>query len=165
MASLPVYLLWLVLVLFKACFLFVFCLAKNRIKLICMLGYQGLLCYLLLCLCGLACLFVIVSVWSSSPACLMCLLFLFAIVVVQSSLLVCLLCFAFCLQMWFALLLRFAFCLFFVNKFMLFGFLSSSLFARFFRCCLKITLRFVYEPSFRVLGYRLFFIKTGHVCG
>ena len=53
----------------------------------------------------------------------------------------------------------------FVNKFMLFGFLSSSVFARFFRCCLEITLRFVYEPRFRVLGYRLFFIKIGHVCG
>lgn len=53
----------------------------------------------------------------------------------------------------------------FVNKFMLFGFFSSSVFARFFRCCLEITLRFVYEPRFRVLGYRLFFIKIGHVCG
>lgn len=47
-----------------------------------------------------------------------------------------------------------------VNKFMLFGFFSSSVFARFFRCCLEITLRFVYEPCFRVLGYRLFFCKN-----
>lgn len=53
----------------------------------------------------------------------------------------------------------------FVNKFMLFGFFSSSVFACFFRCRLEITLRFVYEPRFRVLGYRLFFIKIGHVCG
>ena len=102
--------------------------------------------------------------------------FLFAVVVVLSSLLVCLLCFAFWLPMWFAfcLLLWFAFCLLLwfalrfgfastcsiVNKFMLFGFFSSSVFARFFRCCLELTLRFVYEPRFRVLGYRLFFIKN-----
>ena len=99
---------------------------------------------------------------------------LVAVVLVLSSLLVCLLCFAFCLPLWFVLLFRFvsvcccglpcglgslSTCSI-VNKFMLFGFFSSSVFACFFRCCLEITLRFVYEPCFRVLGYRLFFYKN-----
>ena len=113
---------------------------------------------------------------------------LVAVVLVLSSLLVCLLWFAFCLLLWlYCLACLSVYCVSlsgcrcgllsvcccgllccsgllsacsFVNKFMLFGFLSSSVFARFFRCCLEITLRFVYEPRFRVLGYRLFFYKN-----
>lgn len=149
---------------------------------------------LLLCLCGLACSFV-VAVRSISSVRLLCLallllrglvrlLFIVVCFVAQacSLLLLWLYCLA-CLSVYCVSLsgcrcglLSVCCCgllccsgllsaCSFVNKFMLFGFLSSSVFARFYRCCLEITLRFVYEPRFRVLGYRLFFIKIGHVCG
>lgn len=182
LSSSLVYLLW-----------FVFCsyFVEKRIKLRVRVSRLAFLLLLLL-LCGLACLFV-GAVRSISSVRLLCLallllrglvrllfycgllccsgLFSVAVVLVVAQL-VCLL--------WFVLLFRFvsvcccglpcglgslSTCSI-VNKFMLFGFFSSSVFACFFRCCLEITLRFVYEPCFRVLGYRLFFyIKIGHVCG
>ena len=79
LASLPVYLSWLVLALFKACFLLVslpvylswlafcwlFCFVKNRIKkLICVFGYRGLL------------FIVVVAVLSSLPVYLLWLVFI-----------------------------------------------------------------------------------------
>ena len=127
------------------------CFVKNRIKL--RVRVSRLVFCLLLCLRGLACPFV-VAVQSISSVHLLCLALLLLRGLVRLLFYCGLLCCSGLLS-----------ACSFVNKFMLFGFLSSSVFARFFRCCLEITLRFVYEPRFRVLGYRLFFIKIGHVCG
>ena len=145
LSSSLVYLLW-----------FVFCsyFVGKRIKLRVRVSRLAFLLLLLL-LCGLACLFV-GAVRSISFVRLLCL----ALLLFYCGLLCCSGFFSACC----CGLGSLSTCSI-VNKFMLFGFFSSSVFARFFRCCLEITLRFVYEPCFRVLGYRLFFVKTGHVCG